>query len=42
MVLDYFRQNRGTRFDPQLVDILLQDSDEFIALTNKYPDETAG
>jgi response regulator RpfG family c-di-GMP phosphodiesterase len=41
-VLDYFRRNRGTRFDPRLVDILLESSDEFIALSNRYPDDAAG
>jgi response regulator RpfG family c-di-GMP phosphodiesterase len=40
-VLDYFRRNRGTRFDPLLVDILLENSAEFIALSNQYPDEAA-
>jgi response regulator RpfG family c-di-GMP phosphodiesterase len=38
-VLQYFRQHRGTRFDPRLVDILLANSAEFIALNHKYSDD---
>jgi response regulator RpfG family c-di-GMP phosphodiesterase len=37
-VLEYFRQKRGTQFDPQLTDILLENSPAFMALNEKYPD----
>jgi response regulator RpfG family c-di-GMP phosphodiesterase len=39
-VLAYFKENRGRRFDPQLVDILLKHSAEFIALSDAHPDST--
>ncbi len=41
-VMDYFRDNRGRRFDPGLVDILLDHSAEFIELSVKYPDPENG
>lgn len=37
-VLEYIRQKRGTQFDPQLTDILLENSAQFIALNAAYPD----
>jgi len=38
-VLNYIERQRGKQFDPQLVDVLLESSLEFIALSEKYPDE---
>jgi response regulator RpfG family c-di-GMP phosphodiesterase len=38
-VLDYLRQRRGTQFDPRLVDLLLENSDAFLAIIRRYPDE---
>ena len=40
-VLDYLRQKRGTWFDPGLVDLLLENSADFIALNTEYPDGVA-
>jgi response regulator RpfG family c-di-GMP phosphodiesterase len=37
-VLDYLRQRRGRQFDPQLVDILLDNSDAFLGIIARYPD----
>lgn len=31
-ILAYFREGRGTHFDPKLVDLLLQNVDEFVAI----------
>jgi putative two-component system response regulator len=39
--LAYIECNSGTQFDPHLVDILLQNSKEFLALNMKYPDDGA-
>jgi response regulator RpfG family c-di-GMP phosphodiesterase len=41
-VLDYIASRRATQFDPRLVDILLENSAEFIALSEKYPDKGPG
>ncbi|MFZ7127212.1 MAG: DUF3369 domain-containing protein [Desulfobacterales bacterium] len=37
-VLSYIKERRGTQFDPVLVDILLESSDEFLAIIDRYPD----
>jgi response regulator RpfG family c-di-GMP phosphodiesterase len=37
-ILAYFRHRRGTQFDPRIVDILLADIEEFIAIDKAYPD----
>lgn len=37
-VLALFREERGESFDPELVDILLRDLDEFVAIRDKYKD----
>ena len=38
-VLALIRRQRGRRFDPQLVDIFLQNPREFIEIGNRYPEE---
>lgn len=38
-VLALIRRQRGRRFDPQLVDIFLQNPREFVDIGNRYPDE---
>jgi response regulator RpfG family c-di-GMP phosphodiesterase len=37
-IVEYFKENRGTQFDPQLVDLLLQNIDTFLAFRKAYPD----
>ena len=37
-IIDYFREHRGSKFDPQLVDLLLNDIDLFTALRHQFPD----
>lgn len=37
-VLTYIEERRGTQFDPQLVDILLENREEFMAIVDRYPD----
>lgn len=37
-ILNYFRQERGKHFDPDLVDILFDNLDEFIKIKEKYSD----
>lgn len=37
-VVDYFRQQRGEHFDPQLVDLLLANLDAFVAIQNQFPE----
>jgi putative two-component system response regulator len=34
----YFEQQRGTQFDPDLVDLLFAHWDEFVAIRNRYRD----
>ncbi len=38
-ILNYFHQERGKHFDPDLVDILFDNLDEFIKIKEKYSDE---
>lgn len=38
-VIDLFKQERGEHFDPVLVDLLLDHTDEFIAIKEAYRDE---
>lgn len=38
-IIDYFKKNRGIRFEPELVDILLSHIDEFTAIKKAYPDD---
>ncbi|MBT0587321.1 DUF3369 domain-containing protein [Alteromonas oceanisediminis] len=35
-VIDYIQTERGKHFDPELVDLLLKDMDEFVALQSRY------
>ncbi|MBT0587722.1 DUF3369 domain-containing protein [Alteromonas oceanisediminis] len=37
-IVALFKQERGTRFDPALVDALLANLDDFIAIRERYPD----
>ncbi|MBU1002635.1 MAG: response regulator [Proteobacteria bacterium] len=39
-VLDLYRDQRGSQFDPTLTDILLDHIDEVVAITQRYPDES--
>ncbi|MBU1689113.1 MAG: HD domain-containing protein [Gammaproteobacteria bacterium] len=36
-VVEWFGEQRGIHFDPQLVDIFLADIDEFVAIYNQHP-----
>ncbi|NLJ99314.1 MAG: DUF3369 domain-containing protein [Tissierellia bacterium] len=38
-ILNYFHQERGKHFDPDLVDILFDNLDEFIEIKEKYSDK---
>jgi len=38
-ILEYFRENRGTLFDPSLVDVLFKNLDAFVNITDKYRDD---
>ncbi|MCG8126004.1 MAG: HD domain-containing protein, partial [Candidatus Thiodiazotropha taylori] len=38
-IVDYFKQQRGRQFDPQLTDLLLDNIEEFAALREIYSDE---
>lgn len=38
-ILNYFKEERGKHFDPDLVDILFDNLDEFIEIKEKYSDE---
>jgi response regulator RpfG family c-di-GMP phosphodiesterase len=35
-VFNHFREERGRHFDPQLVDILLENREEFVAIWERY------
>lgn len=37
-VIDYFKDNSGKQFDPNLTKLLLDNRDEFIAIRRQYPD----
>lgn len=37
-IIEFFKQHRGTQFDPQLVDLMLTNIDEFTAIREQYPD----
>jgi len=37
-ILAYFRRKRGTQFDPRIVDLFLENIDEFISIKSAYPD----
>lgn len=38
-VMEYFRTKRGSQFDPQLVDVLLDNLDTMAQIRRQYPDE---
>lgn len=38
-IIAYFKENRGVRFEPELVDILLTHFEEFAAIKKAYPDD---
>lgn len=38
-ILHYFHQEKGKHFDPDLVDILFDNLDEFIRIKEKYSDQ---
>ncbi len=38
-IVDYFKQERGTRFEPELVDILLDDLPTFFDIRKQFPDK---
>ena len=40
-VREYFREQRGRHFDPQLADLLLENFEEFVSIRDRYPAETA-
>lgn len=37
-VLDFFREQRGRKFDPQLADIVLNEFDRMLEIRNQHPD----
>lgn len=39
-ILKYFREERGKHFDPDLVDILFENLEEFLEIREKYADKT--
>lgn len=39
-ILEYFRENRGTHFDPALVDLFFEHLDRFLAIRDQFPDVT--
>ncbi len=38
-VYDYFKQNAGSQFDPELVELVLAHFDEMLAIINRYQDK---
>jgi len=40
-ILKYFKEERGKHFDPNLVDILFNNLDQFLEIKEKYSDENA-
>jgi putative two-component system response regulator len=38
-IIDKFKEERGKHFDPQLIDLFLDNLDEFVALKNKFVDK---
>ncbi len=39
-IIEYFIQERGKQFDPGLVDLFVSSIDEFIAISDRYPDDS--
>lgn len=40
LVIKYFKENRGKHFDPQLVDLFLDDLGAFFEINKKFPEDT--
>lgn len=38
-ILDYIRENTGSLFDPELVDVFMENLDEILAIRERYADE---
>ncbi len=38
-VKEYIKTQRGTQFDPHMVDVFIEHYDEFVAILDSYPDE---
>jgi putative two-component system response regulator len=38
-ILDFFKSNRGTSFEPKLVDLFLENLDEFLAIRDEFTEE---
>ncbi len=41
-IVEYFRAERGRHFDPVLVDLVLENLDEFLVIRENYPDAAEG
>lgn len=41
-VIAYIKENRGSLFDPECVDLLLDNLDQFVAIRDKNRDEIGG
>lgn len=41
-ILDYFQEQKGKHFDPKLVDIFMENLDEFLAIKKMYKDKPKG
>jgi response regulator RpfG family c-di-GMP phosphodiesterase len=39
--IQFIREQRGKHFDPELVDLFLENTDEFIAINDRYPEENS-
>jgi response regulator RpfG family c-di-GMP phosphodiesterase len=39
-IVDYFKQQRGQQFDPELTDLLLENIEEFVNLREIYSDQS--
>jgi response regulator RpfG family c-di-GMP phosphodiesterase len=38
-VLEYMKQQKGKKFDPELIDLLINNHDRFVEIRNRYPDQ---
>lgn len=38
-ILDYIRENKGTMFDPKLVEVFLENLEEILEIKSRFPDE---
>jgi response regulator RpfG family c-di-GMP phosphodiesterase len=39
-IVNYLIQERGKQFDPKLVDVFIENFDEFIEISDRYPDDS--